>query len=94
MIEAAAIDRPILYMSNSDYQEPLSEAVKPLVESFVQGHTCQDMMNFLNQCKKGIDMGKESRAEAFKKCIPAFDGLCGERILNDIIMSIESESIS
>lgn len=42
-------------------------------------------------CRKGEDPRKEERTKAFHECVPFFDGKCGERIKNDIIISLKSE---
>ena len=88
MVEGAAVGVPIQYMLNADYSEPLTEAVKPLVDSYVQGYTAADMASFVEDCRKGIDTQKEAREKAFRECIPYFDGHCGERIKDDIADSL------
>ncbi|SEH27935.1 Glycosyltransferase involved in cell wall bisynthesis [Selenomonas sp. KH1T6] len=92
MIEAAVVDVPLLYMSNADFYEPMTEAVRPLVESYEQGTNCQDMVEFMERFRQGIDKNKEQRNLAFKQCIPYFDGKCSERIKEDIVASLEKES--
>ena len=90
MVEGAAAGVPILYMSNADYYEPMTEAVKPLVDSYAQGHTAEDMTAFVENCRNGLDPQKEAREKAFHECIPYFDGKCGERIKEDIAKSLMS----
>ncbi|RKN82184.1 bifunctional glycosyltransferase/CDP-glycerol:glycerophosphate glycerophosphotransferase [Paenibacillus ginsengarvi] len=92
MIEAAATGVPILYMYNPDFNEPLTQAITPLVESYYQGTTSEDMVNFVEMCKEGADPKKQLRDAAFKLCIPFFDGKCGERIKDDIVLSLQEES--
>ncbi len=92
MVEAGAVGVPVLFMHNSDYYEPLTEAVKPLVQSYYQGTSCSDMIAFVEQCKQNKDPKKEQREAAFKQCIPFFDGKCGKRIANDIVHSLEKEA--
>ena len=91
MIEAGAIGVPVLYMSNADYYEPMTAAVMPLVESYYQGNSAQDMKSFLERFQKGEDPNKEKREAAFRQCIPFFDGKCAERIKEDIVLSLEAE---
>ena len=91
MIEAAAADVPVLYMSNEDYYEPLTAAVTSLVESYEQGQTYRDMVAFVQRCCEGLDIKHEERNAAFHQCIPYFDGECAERIKEDIIQSLETE---
>jgi len=93
MIEAGATGVPVMYMSNEDNNEPLTEAVIPLVESFYQGSTCEDMINFLEMCRTSKDPKRKERHSAFKKCIPMFDGRAGERIKEDMIQGIILENI-
>ncbi|GAA4867888.1 hypothetical protein GCM10023310_54430 [Paenibacillus vulneris] len=93
MIEAAAMKVPVLYMYNADYKEPMTDAVNHLVESYYQGTGAEDMIQFIEMCKRDEDPLKERRFEAFHKCIPFFDGLSGERIKEDIIAGLESEVI-
>jgi hypothetical protein len=90
MIEAAVVNVPILYMTNPDFTEKLTEAVLPLVETYYQGNSYTDMLNFLN---KDIykDIKKEIRIKALHKCIPYLDGACGRRIKEDIINSLKAE---
>ena len=91
IVESAAVGVPVLYMRNADYDEPLTEAVRPLIESYDQGTTCRDMIQFLRRCSAGMDPKREERALAFQECIPYFDGGCGERIKEDILDSLERE---
>ena len=90
MVEGAAAGVPILYMSSADFHEPMTEAVRPLVESYVQGHTAEDMTSFVEDCRNGLDLQKDAREKAFHECIPYFDGKCGERIKEDIATSLMS----
>lgn len=93
MIEAGAVGVPVLYMRNERFEEPMTAAVKPLVESYYQGSTCEDMITFLHMCRNKLDPKGRERQEKFKMCIPFFDGQCGERIKNDIAMAIYEEAI-
>ena len=91
MVEAGVVDVPVLFMTNADFYEPVTEAIRPLIDSYDQGTTCADMQKFLEKVRSGIDEHKEQRKAAFKQCIPYFDGKCGERIKEDIIKSLEEE---
>ena len=92
MIEAAAADVPILYMANANYYEPMTEAVRPLVESYEQGTTCKDIVAFIDRFRNGIDQNKIGRNAAFAQCIPHFDGQCSARITENIVRSLEKEN--
>lgn len=91
MVEAGALNVPVLYLSNEDYTEPVTNAIEPLIDSYYHGHTAKDMLHFLNCCKNNIDPKKEERQKAFAMCIPYFDGKCGERIKNDLLVSLKNE---
>lgn len=91
MVEAAATGVPILYMYNADYNEPLTKGVKPIINSYYQGTTCEDMIYFLEKCINEGDDRKRERANSFSLVYPYFDGKAGERIKNDIIESLEEE---
>lgn len=88
MVEAAAINRPVLYMSNKDYYEPVTSAIKPLIDSYYQGNSCDDMVKFLDNCQSGLDTNSSARELAFAKCFPMHDGMAGERIKEDVVNSI------
>ena len=92
MIEAAVTGVPILYVHNAEYNEPMTQAVTPLVESYYQGCTCDDLRHFVEQVIRGEDPRKTQREDAFRLCIPHFDGQCGRRIADDIAGSIYAET--
>lgn len=92
MVEAAAVGVPILFMSNPNFLEPKPAAITPLIESYYQGTTVDDMLNYLDMCRMGNDPKKGEREMAFKMCIPYFDGKCGERIKEDIIGGLTEET--
>jgi len=94
MIEAGITGKPILYLTNSDNPEKLSPAVAPLVESFYQGTKIADITLFVQQFRDGHDPRKQLRQDAFSKCVPYTDGLCGKRIADDIADSINREKQS
>ncbi len=91
MIEAGAVGVPVLFMSNTALVEPKPEAITPLIESYYQGHSEEDIISFINMCEKNEDPKQEQRLNAFRQCIPYFDGKCGERIKDDIIKSLRKE---
>lgn len=91
MVEAAATGVPVLYMYNKEFDEPLAEAIRPLIDSYYHGTTCLDMEHFLTMFQAGRDPLKECRNRRFEECIPFFDGNCGARIRDDIEASIPVE---
>lgn len=91
MVEAGAVGVPVLFMSNPALIEPKPEAITPLIESYYQGNSAQDMISFVEMCSQNQDPKQEERSEAFNLCIPYFDGNCGERIKEDILFSLKAE---
>ena len=89
MVEAGAMDVPVLYMQNQEFQEPSTKAIEPLIQSYYHGFRSEDMIQFLESCKNGIDPEKGNREKAFHQCIPYFDGCCGKRIAEDIVQEME-----
>jgi len=91
MVEAAIVKVPVLYMYNDKFEEPLTEAIRPLMNSYYSGTTSTDMINFLQMCEKEEDPNKERRERAIMKCIPFFDGQCSKRIIKDIENGLRNE---
>jgi len=91
LVEAGALDVPILYLHNADFNEPLVEAVEPLINSYYQGTGYKDIEQFLFMCREGRDPQKEQRETTFKQCVPLFDGKAGYRIKEDLVNSLLSE---
>lgn len=92
MVEAAAFDIPVLYMSNPDFREPLTKPIDALVKTYYQGTNASDMESFLQLLREGKDNNKLLRRKAFQECVPFFDGECGKRIKDDIAADICRES--
>lgn len=94
MIEVAATGIPVLYMSNGDYSEPLTPAVQPIIDSYYQGSSFQDMKEFVSQCMQGNDPKKEMRKKMFHENVPYFDGKSGQRIKDHIVNALIEETIT
>lgn len=91
MIEAAMLDVPILLMKNTDYSESMTKPVQYIVDSFEQGTCCKDIQNFILKICSGIDDKAEIRRQRIKETFPFNDGLCGERIKEDIVDGLMKE---
>lgn len=90
MVEAGACGVPILYMKNKDYDEPLTAAVKPLVDTYMNGDCCEDMENFLYDFKENtLECLVKDIKVAQERLIPFLDGNCGRNILEDIKTGIK-----
>lgn len=93
MIETCALQVPAIYMSNINYKEKLLPSVAPIFESYYHGSTCSDIEKFINMIiNNEYDYKKKEREEALKQCVPYLDGKCGERIVKDLIDSLEMEN--
>ncbi len=66
MVEVGALGVPVLYMENANYHEPVTKAIKPLIDSYYIGHTYEDMIDFLDNCRKGFDPQKFARKKLFQ----------------------------
>lgn len=93
MIEAGINNVPVMYVSNKDYKEPFSPSIQELVNSYVQGCTSSDMVEFIRMCMADIDINKEIRSKVFSRCVPYLDGKCSQRIVDDIVNSLSNEVI-
>lgn len=91
MVEAGAINVPVLYVSNKEYNEPVTKAIEPLINSYYQANSCEKMVGFLEMCRNGKDPKREVREKAFHMCIPNYDGRCGMRIKEDIVNGVIEE---
>lgn len=93
MVEAGLCKVPVLYMHNEDYEEPLTNAVKCLVDTYEQGTHAVDMMLFVEQLtKNGLQDSVLKRQKVIDETMPFLDGYCGKRIVADIKMGIEKEN--
>ncbi len=92
MVEAVTVGVPILYMRNACYDEPLTAAIEPIVDSYEHGTGFQEMRSFTESFLRGEDPRKALREKAFRENIPYFDGLCGERIKDHIVDAIYAEN--
>ncbi len=91
MVEAAIVNVPVLYMLNSDYNEPLTSPVKSVVDTYRKGKRVEDMLAFLSDLRNHSLPGKADKNDVLKEVLPYRDGKAGERILDDIVKSILSE---
>jgi len=92
MVEVGCTGVPVLYMYNRYYVEPLTPAIMPIMNTYYQGTTFEEMHDFVEQCICGEDPKKEERLRAFRETIPYFDGNCGERIKDHIAQALLNET--
>lgn len=89
MVEAAMCKVPILYMSNPDYQEPLTLPIKKLIDTYEQGQSSNDICNFLDDFVAGKMVVKKQQKRVTEEVIPYIYGDCGMRIKEDILKSMK-----
>jgi hypothetical protein len=84
MIEAGARGAPVLYMYNSNFDEPMTPPCQRLLDSYYKGTGASEMISFCNDVRKGIDTRKRERQDAFAEVVPFYDGKCADRIKQDL----------
>jgi len=84
MVEAGILDIPVLYMTGASW-ETLSDQVEPIVMSYYQGKTSDDMVRFVKMCLNNQDPKRFERRAAVAEYLPLPDGKSGERIANDMV---------
>ncbi len=93
MVEAGLCGVPVLYMKNGEYEEPLTRAVKPLVDAYEQGTCAKDMERFADSfCRDRLRRSAERIAGVQRELLPFVDGRCGERILENIKQGISAHA--
>ncbi len=91
LVEIGGLDIPVLFMVNKFREEIGSSIFKELFDSYIKGTTTKDMFSFIDSVLKNEDTNKEKRNKAFKNCIPYYDGKASDRIVEEIIKSLEEE---
>lgn len=98
MVEAGFLDIPILYMKNPDYKEPLTKAVKVLVDAYEQGTSCVDIERFLKKfCNHALEPVIDRIKKARLQVLSSEPGMSGNKILADIksgILNPEKKKIN
>ena len=92
-IEMAALDKPVLYMSNEKNKELYIPEFKDLFDSYENGTDLEDIDKFIKEVEQGIDLNKEKRNNAFHNCVTLYDGNASKRIIDDIYNSILNEKV-
>lgn len=87
MVEGATVGCPIMFISNSDYEEPFNKPIQRLIDTYYRGNNYEDMVEFVNMVSAAKDPKREERINEFNRVIPHFNGFCGEQIKNDLITS-------
>ncbi len=85
MIEAGIKGVPVLYMYNSDYEEPMTPPVQKILDSYYRGTNSVDMIEFCQDLKKCVDVKKEMRIKTYDECIGVIDGGASKRVKDELI---------
>lgn len=93
MVESGLCKVPVLYMSNREYEEPLTRAVKYLVDTYEQGKTADDMLVFVENVRKNaITDFMKKRNKVIEETMPFLDGACGMRIKEDLKDGVKKQT--
>lgn len=93
MIEAGVTDRPILYIENASYSEPMTPPVQEIIDTYYKASTAEEIRQFIEKVVLNeMDERKEKRVSTIKKYIKYTDGNNGNRIKEDIYKSLLSEN--
>ena len=93
MIEAGATEKPILFLQNADYTEPMTTPVQEIVDSYYRAVDCAGMREFIENVVLGDDDHmREERLEVIHDVLPAITGKSGIMIKNDIVDGLLAEN--
>ncbi|MBQ8677586.1 MAG: CDP-glycerol glycerophosphotransferase family protein [Alphaproteobacteria bacterium] len=84
--------KPVCYLES--LQEIYNKFGRDALKAFSYANTANDVIDFIEQYKKGEDNKKMIREQVFDKYIhPYFDGKCGLNIKNEIITFLQEEDM-
>lgn len=93
LLEAAALDVPVLVMRNFYDREELLPSVRPVFDSFYQGTEAYDMGAFLDFVgRRGNDYKQAERRRAAAEYLPRPDGRSGGRIAEILAQAVYEEA--
>ncbi len=91
MVEAGLCNVPVLLMKNDDYDEPPTDGIKQLVDSYEQGTYASDMDRFVREvCNNNCHLLIKKINDCKDASIPFLDGKSGIRIADDIVEGIKN----
>lgn len=88
MVEAGMLNKPVLYMYNKDYYEPMTRPIERLLRTYEQGTTYKEMAAFSERIKAGIDIKKEKRDNAANRIKSVSNNSIASAILEDLKLHI------
>ncbi|MCB1463107.1 MAG: CDP-glycerol glycerophosphotransferase family protein [Nitratireductor sp.] len=93
MIEAALTEKPILYVQNDKYKEPLTPPVQRLVDTYYSADGCADMIGHIQDVFiKNDDYKRESRLQAIAEVLVMDDTPSGRRIADHLYQAMNEEA--
>ena len=85
-MEMTTTGKPVIYLENAP--EIYNQFGKEVLNSYYYATNAQEVLDYLDKIKQGIDPKKEERQKVFEKYFaPYWDGKCGERIKDEILAS-------
>ena len=91
IVEAASLGVPLLFMKNASFSEPMTPAVKAIIDACHIGSAVEDMKAFIEDVRNDKTEELCPTPGVVENQFPYFDGKCGARIVNDIKMSLYNE---
>ena len=92
MIEAGITGRPILFMENDNYTEPMTSPVQTIIDTYYKSSSARDMVNFIDRVViSGEDERRDERIAAVKSVILNLDGQSGSKIKEDMVRALQAE---
>lgn len=93
MIEAGVTGKPILFLSNKSYREPMTKPIQGIVDSYYQAVDCAGMKKFISEVVVGgLDSKQAERSRAIQETIPPITGQSGLLIKNDMVNGLLNEN--
>lgn len=93
MIEAGMTEKPVLFLQNETYAEPMTAPVQEIVDSYYQAVNCQGMQQFIEDVVLGNnDYRRDERLEVVHSVLPPLTGKSGIMIKNDIVDGLLAEN--
>ncbi len=84
MVEAGMLDKPVLYMYNEFFYEPMTAQVEALLDTYEKGCTCEDMKRFVESARIGTDRHKSDRCLIAEMIMPDRNESIADKILADM----------
>ncbi len=91
MVEAGLLSKPVFYVYNNDFDEPLTEPVKKIIDSYEKGSSFNEIEKFIELSIADKDLKKSERELAVKDVIGSEFGNAGRDIKDHIKEALLNE---